>query len=302
VSGQGTFLLTFDVELAWGLFFDRAWRERALRLYGAVREVFPEILETLRRHDVRATFAFVGHLFLDCCARVDGRAHPEMPRPDHAFFDGDWYDFDPGTDVERDPLWYGRDLVEAVRTAEPRHEIGAHGFSHAFLDGSRELARAEMGAAGAAAREVGVEPRSFVYPRNLVGYVEELKPAGYSCFRAGSPRRRPVRTFLRRLVGAAPPVGHPRRLAGVTEVPTSIPMLPAYGVRSLVSLRSRVAEVRKGLARARDRSGVFHLWAHPHNFVEGRRKMLRYLDRSLALVAACRERGEIEVRTMGEVG
>jgi peptidoglycan/xylan/chitin deacetylase (PgdA/CDA1 family) len=302
VTGQGTFLLTFDVELAWGLFFDAAWRERALREYGAVREVFPAILALLERWDVRATFAFVGHLFLDRCERVDGRVHPEMPRPDHDCFPGDWYAFDPGTDLTRDPLWYGRDLVTAVREAEPAHEIGAHGFSHAFLDGGRDLARSEMAAAAAAAREVGVEPRSFVYPRNLVGHVEELSPAGYTCYRAaGNARRKPVRGFLRRLVGAAPPVGHPRRVAGVTEVPTSIPMLPAYGVRRLVPLRSRVAEVRKGLRRARDGGAVFHLWTHPHNFVEGRGQMLAYLEAAMSEVAAFRERGEVVVRSMGEV-
>ena len=303
MSAPGTFLLTFDVELAWGLFFDRRWRERALAKYGAVREVLPEVLGILERHDVRATFAFVGHLFLDRCERVAGVAHPEMPRPENLWFDGDWYDFDPTTDAETDPLWYGPDLVAAVRAARPEHAIGLHGFSHAFLDRSREVARAEMAAAKAAARSAGVEARSFVYPRNLVGFTDELVPAGLSRYRAagnGTTRSR-AGNLLRRLLGAAPPVGRPRVVDGAVEVPTSLPILPAMGARALFPMAARLREVRRGLERARDGAACYHLWTHPHNFVEGRSQMLSYLDRALALVAAFRERGEVVVLTMGEV-
>jgi peptidoglycan/xylan/chitin deacetylase (PgdA/CDA1 family) len=313
VSGApGTFLLTFDVELIWGVFFDARWRRRALAHFGAVREVFPRLLGTLARHDVRATFAFVGHLFLGSCARVDGRTHPEMVRPVHRHFPGDWYAFDPGTDVARDPLFYAPDLVRLVREARPLHEIGAHGFSHAFLDTDRDLARAEMRAAAEAARAAGVAARSFVYPRNLVGFPEELAGAGFTHYReAGAggsrempPRRGPLARAARlaaRLLGAGPPVGLPRRVGPVVEVPASVPILPASGARRLVPNAVRVAEVRRGLARARDRGAVFHLWTHPHNFVGGTEKSLAFLDRALGLVSAARERGEVRVATMSEV-
>lgn len=301
---SGTFLLTFDVELLWGLFFDAAWRRRAEKKYGAVREVFPEILGILERHDIRATFAFVGHLFLDRCEKEDGVAHPEMPRPEHSFFPGDWYAFDPGTDLATDPLWYGRDLVEMVRDARPAHEIGAHGFSHAFLDAGREVARAEMAAVAEAGKSLGLELRSFVYPRNIVAHTDELPGAGFTCYREGESRPGPVgraRAFFRRFVGVAPPVGRPRKRGDLVEIPASIPILPGMGLRRLVPVGARVREVRKGLERARDRSACFHLWTHPHNFVEGRARLLDYFDRAMALVAEFRDRGEIEVRTMGEV-
>jgi hypothetical protein len=298
---MGEFLLTFDVELIWGLFFEDRWRERALRRYGDVREVFREILGILARRDVRATFAFVGHLFLESCERTDGVAHPDMPRPEHDLFEGDWYRFDPATDRTRDPLWYGADLVRAVAEATPAHEIGCHGFSHAFLDAGREVARAEMAAARAAAAAMGVTARSFVYPRNVVAFTDELGGAGFTHYREAGGGGSRARSFLRRLAGAAPPVGRPRRVSGVVEVPAGIPILPGYGVRRLVPLASRLREVQKGLALAARTGGCFHLWTHPHNFVEGRGRMLSYLDRALALVAGARDRGEVRVVTMGEV-
>jgi hypothetical protein len=169
-----------------------------------------------------------------------------------------------------------------------------------------------MRAAAEAARAAGVTARSFVYPRNLVGFPGELAGAGFTCYREGGAggapempsRRGPLSRLGRlaaRLLGAAPPVGRPRLVSGVVEVPTSVPILPATGVRRLVPNGLRLAEVRRGLARARDEGAVFHLWTHPHNFVDGREKMLRFLDRAMALVAAARERGEVRVATMAEV-
>jgi len=301
VSAPGTFLLTFDVELLWGLFFDSKWRRRAEEKYGAVREVFPEILEILKRHDIRATFAFVGHLFLEGCERVNGEVHPDMPRPEMGVAGGDWYHLDPGTDLATDPLWYAPDLVQAVVAATPQHEVGGHGFSHAFLDGSAELARAEMRACAEAARGQGVEIRSFVYPRDIVAHQEELASAGFTCYRAAGEATGRATAFLRRVLGATPPVGRPRHHGEVIEVPTSATIPPAMGVRRLIPLASRLAEVEKGLAAARDREACFHLFTHPHNFVEGRARMLDYLDRAMAKVATYRDRGEIAVKTMGEV-
>jgi len=302
VSAPGTFLLTFDVELLWGVFFDPTWRRRAERRWGPIREVFAEILSTLDRHEIPATFAFVGHLFLDRCERgVDGRTHPEMPRGKHRGVPGDWYDFDPATDAESAPLWYGPDLVAAVRNAAVDHEIGCHGFSHAFLDGGRDLARAEIAAAADAARTAGIEPRSFVYPQNRVAFTEELAPAGFTHYREQVGVASRSLSFLRRAIGETPDVGRPLSVDGVVRVPGGIPILPAIGVRRLVSVSNRLREVSAGLSRAADEGAVFHLWTHPHNFVEGRETMFAYLDGAMALVAKARREGTIAVKTMAEV-
>ena len=121
MSAPGTFLLTFDVELLWGLFFDARWRRRARNRYGEVREVFPELLAILARHDIPATFAFVGHLFLAECRPVDGVAHPEMPRPKERVDGGDWYSLDP---YQRVP-----DCAE-VQAGTEIHEVEGHEFVH----------------------------------------------------------------------------------------------------------------------------------------------------------------------------
>jgi peptidoglycan/xylan/chitin deacetylase (PgdA/CDA1 family) len=290
------------VELLWGVFFDARWRRRARRRWGPIREVFAEILAVLDRHGIPATFAFTGHLFLDRCERdAEGRTHPGMPRPRHRGVPGDWYAFDPGTDVATDPLWYGPDLVAAVRGAGVAHEIGCHGFSHAFLDGGRELARAEIAAAAAAARDAGIEARSFVYPQNRVAFPEELAPAGFTHYRERVPVASRALTLLLRALGDTPRVGRPARVGDVVVVPGGIPVLLATGVRRLATMKTRLAEVRAGLERAAAERAVFHLWTHPHNFIEGRRRMFEWLDGAMGLVARARDAGEVDVLTMAEV-
>jgi peptidoglycan/xylan/chitin deacetylase (PgdA/CDA1 family) len=302
VNAPGTFLLTFDVELLWGVFFDAAWRRRAGARWGPIRDVFREILSLLDEYEVPATFAFVGHLFLDRCSRDEaGAVHADLPAPKHRFFRGGWYDFDPATNLAVDPLWYGRDLVTAVREAKTGHEIGCHGFSHAFLDRDRDLARAEMRKAAEVARAAGVTPRSFVYPRNLVGFTEELAPAGFTHYRETVRVASRAAKFLLRAMGEDPPVGRPIEVDGVVRVPGGIPILNAFGARRLVSHRTRIAEVRRGLVRAAEDEACFHLWTHPHNFVEGRKRMMRYLDGALAAIARSRAEGAVRVLTMAEV-
>jgi len=306
------FVFSVDVEGLWGVFFDERWRRDAAAAR-ASREAVPTILRLLDERGLRATFVFVGHLFLDHCERTEGRPHPEMPRPSYPWWRDDWYAHDPCTDEARAPDWYGRTLVEAARLSPGAHEIGAHGFSHAIFEEAHcpaAVAEAEFRAAREAAAAVGVDARSFVYPQNVVGHRRLLAAAGYACFRApdgGAPQRagppggagRALR-FARHLSAAEPPVGRPRRVDGVVEIPSSMPVVGGEGVRSLITRAARVKRVERGLEAARRDGAVFHLWTHPHAFSGRSEPLYDAFASSLDAVAALRDRGDIEVLTMGE--
>ncbi len=308
-----TFTFSVDVEGLWGVFFVRRHREDRVAARGA-RDAVPALLRLLGERRVRATFAVVGHLFLDRCERRDGRPHPEMPRPRYPWWKDDWYAFDPCSDETAAPDWYGRSLVDAIRRDPAGHEIGSHGFSHAIFDETGcpvEVAGAELRASRAAAASAGVELRSFVYPQNVVGHRRLLAPAGFSCYRApdadttaraGPPggAARALR-FARHLAAVEPPVGLPRRVDGVVEIPSSMPIVGAEGIRALLSRRARVARARRGLEAARREDAVFHLWTHPHAFAGKGAAVLDSLAETLDEVAALRDRGEIRVATMGDL-
>lgn len=308
---SGSFTLSVDVEGLWGLFFVRSYVEEPSAAE-AGRRALPRMLELLAERRMKATFAFVGHLFLDRCGPWKGAPHPEAPRPRYSWYDRDWYADDPGGDERSHPLWYARS--QALAAAAAGHDVGAHGFVHAILDAASvgaDVADAEFAGAQAAARDAGLPPlRSFVFPQNVVGHVGRLAPAGFSCYResdggrgarAGPPGGlKRARNLAAHALAAAPFVGKAsRRADGVVAVPSSFPLLGREGLRKAVTRGARVARVEKGLDAAAAEGALLHVWTHPHAFASD--DAFGDLAAVLDAVARRRDKGDVEVLTMAEV-
>ena len=77
----GVFTLTLDTELIWGS-FDHSTPAEFEHHYPDERATIDGMLRLLERYEVSATWALVGHLFLDECERdASGRAHGDMVHP-----------------------------------------------------------------------------------------------------------------------------------------------------------------------------------------------------------------------------
>ena len=74
-------------------------------------------------------------------------------------------------------------------------------------------------------------------------------------------------------------------------------MLGREGMRQAITRAARVARVEKGLASAASEGAVLHLWTHPHAF--GAEAALDDLAAVLDVVVTWRDRGDVEVLTMG---
>lgn len=315
----GVFTVSLDFELAWGT-FDSGNHERILGQggnraseYEKTRSVVTRLLDLFRTYDIPTTWATVGHLFLDSCRAVNGRKHPEMPRPKHAWFADDWYALDPCGDIHTAPLWYGRDLVEKIRDATPRHDIGSHSFSHAIFSDrgcTREVAEAELRQCVAAADAMGIRMGSFVFPRNQIGHLDLLPRYGFRVTREGTPfwyMNLPGR-MVRKVAHVAddvfalpPATGLPVRRDGMWLVPASMFLQSMDGPRVLIPARSRVDKAIRGIERAIKRREMFHLISHPENFYSRPERMLAVLERILAHVARRRTAGALKVMTMAGV-
>jgi peptidoglycan/xylan/chitin deacetylase (PgdA/CDA1 family) len=308
-----TFALTFDAELIWGS-FDHTTPDRFERQYPDVRGTIRSIIRLLDAYEVPATWAVVGHLFLDACERdPSGLAHPALTRPRQSWREGDWYDADPCTDRRRDPLWYGTDVLDAIQAARVPHEIGCHSFGHALYgdpDFTREAAVADVEACIALARERHVELRSFVFPRNLEGHHDVLREHGFVAFRGADPvpgrtYPRPIRRarhFLEHAIGTPPPVSPPvEKLPGLWDIRGSMLFMSRSGPRKAITRAARVRKARAGLTAAASRGQVFHLWTHPFNLASAPEMLLGVLEEIVAEAARMRERGEIAIATMAAV-
>ena len=124
---QPIFIISLDTELLWGyIAYPSSEVVNLLKRDNKNgRGCIDLLLNLFEKHNIPATWAVVRHLFLDHCECEDGIPHKDMPR-----FKEDWYSSDPYTDIQKDPLYYGKDIVEKILSSPVRHEIGYHSFSH----------------------------------------------------------------------------------------------------------------------------------------------------------------------------
>jgi len=79
-------------------------------------------------------------------------------------------------------------FLESLLHSSVKHDIAAHGYSHKVFSKMSEVeACREMEMISKGFRRFGLQPRSFVFPRNRVAYLHVLEEFGYTSFReAGS--------------------------------------------------------------------------------------------------------------------
>lgn len=296
VSHNPTFIISLDTELLWGVIHTDADYSRLTRDTSAGRGVIDTLLSLFKLYNIPATWAIVGHLFLDRCKKEEGIPHRNMPR-----FKEDWYSSDPCTDIHKAPLYYGKDIVEKILSSLVKHEIGYHSFSHViFSECSREVAQAEIEEGVKLAKEMGISLKSFVFPQDKVGHLDVLKENGFVAYRGirakhiGSDRN----LLLRKFGGAvdkliALPV-EPKWKDGIWEIPASMIFLDPLFPFSLVD------RAKRGISRAIKEDKVFHMYLHPENLLY-QPSLGKYLDELLAFVARKRDEGKLHAATMGEL-
>jgi peptidoglycan/xylan/chitin deacetylase (PgdA/CDA1 family) len=313
VSGAGSFAVTFDTELIWGS-FDSLSPAEFERQFPDIRRAIAATLRLLEQYEVPATWAVLGHLYLRECRRdASGRAHPELVHPGQSWFDREWLSSDPCTDRDTDPLWYGDDIVDALRAAGPEQEIGCHSFSHALFDDPAltvEAVRSDLEACLALAARHGITPRSFVFPRNREGHHALLREYGFRAFRGADPTWHAeipgpagrVAHLVDQAISVPPPVSIPHeKLPGLWNIPGSMLLMHRSGLRRVVPMRARVRKARRGLRRAIRDGGVFHLWTHPFNLASDHEGMLAALDAILLDAVRLRDAGRLRIESMGQI-
>jgi len=312
---RGVFTISIDFELIWGT-LDLFGPDRFRRACQIERkEIIDRLLDLFVEFEVPATWCVLGHLFLERCGTSNGRKHPEIVRPVHSWHLKDWFEHDPGGAEGSDSLFLGRSLVEKIRACPVPQEIGGHSFSHVIFGDSgcsRETAESELAASVKAASEMGIEMRSFAFPRNEVGHLDVLKEYGFECYRGPernwyesknwSPQVKRFCHLWDVFRAATPSVALPEFTdSGLWNVPGSMVYFPMHGLRRYIPISSRVSRAIKGLHTAAQRKRVFHLWFHPTNLADQSGAMFDGLRRILESACSLRARREIEFLPMGSL-
>lgn len=308
----GIFTISIDFELIWGT-LDRHGPDGLLQLCETERlHVIDHLLNLFAEFDVSATWCIVGHLLLDRCRAEYGLKHPEIVRPTHKWASKDWFLDDPCSSEGADPVFYGRSLVQKIRNCRPPQEIGCHTFSHVILGDngcSRATAETEVQACLEAAQELGIEMRSFAFPRNRVGHLQVLRENGFTVFRGPELRwyendrlPRKLKRMLRLLdiLTARTPdtVAAELTQSGLWNVPASMLFTPSHGIRQRLPVSLRVHRAKKGLDAAVREQRIFHLWFHPTDLAQNREAMLAGLRQVLEYSDRLRKRNQLRVLPM----
>jgi peptidoglycan/xylan/chitin deacetylase (PgdA/CDA1 family) len=312
---RGVFTISIDFELIWGtrdLFGPEGFR-KACEAERSV--VIDRLLDLFVEFNIPATWCVLGHLLLERCSVEGGQKHPDIIRPDHSWHRGDWFEDDPSGSEDSAPMFYARSLVDKIRACPVPQEIGCHSFSHVIFGDSgcsRETAESELAACVRAARELGIEMRSFAFPRNDVGHLDVLKEYGFVNYRGPEPqwyeRKNWTHTQKRLshlwdvLTAAAPPVVLPERTAdGLWNIPGSMIYFPMHGLRRFIPVSRRVKRAIKGLNAAVDQKRVFHLWFHPTNLADETDAMFTGLRRIFDRATSLRDRDRLAILPMCDI-
>jgi hypothetical protein len=311
---RGTMILSLDFELSWGEFDLLPIATLDAQSLEERRQI-NRLLVLLDRHNIPATWATVGHLMLDNCARDrrDGQAHTDVfPHARYSWFPHDWYHFDPCTNVTSAPGWYAPDIVEWIRHARVRHEIGSHSFGHIYYgdpECTPSIAQADLKAACEAAARQGIVLKSFVFPRNQVGHLDVLKIFGLRSYRGAEPPL--IRTnnhalrkavhFLDQLLALRPrDVRAEETLPGLWNLPGNHFFMARDGMRKMIPMASRVLKGKRGIDWAVSSGELYHLWFHPFNLNVDSDAMLGGLDQIFAYANRMREKRLLDILTMDE--
>lgn len=259
----GSVVISVDAELGWG-FHDL--ESPPIRRVEGARIGWQRLASLFEMYRVPATWAVVGHLALDTCDGIH-EGHPLSP---------DWFARERDAWADRSALRFAPELLRELTSSEVAHEIGCHSFSHVIhTDVQRSVVHAELVASADAFRVQGIEPTSYVYPRNAVAHSDLLAAHGYTAYRGAGDSPGTARRRARKLMGAVggkPPLVEPVVDGdGLVVIPPSLFLFGFEGLaRTVVEpvLGDPIVEQAiRGIDRAVESDGVLHLWLHPNDLV-----------------------------------
>lgn len=303
---RGVFVLSLDLELAWGSWQRRKYPRSA---FAGGAEIAARIDELACDLDMSFTFAVVGALRGVALEELDGldpETGIESLRPELGAFE----DALPTVGMIReDPhSWLAPELVDRLLTSQAGHEIGSHTYFHA-VPATREGFVADVHACRAALGDV--ELTSLVYPKNIVRHADSLRDAGVLTYRdrtlgaAGSVGGR-FGGGAKLLHTAEQTFGRRASLADVWETsPTRMTSSAILTIRSGFRRRIPKAALRRRFLRPLEDAvrskGIYHLWSHPWNMAIPGSDGFDLLRQVCERAANLRDRGDLEILTMRQL-
>lgn len=316
---KGTFIISLDYELMWGM-FDVVSKDGYGRTNVAnVPTVIDNLIALLQRYDAHATFATVGMLMYEnkeALVRDLPSVRPSYTNTTCSAYNGTIESIKQDEEI----LFFQPDMVRKLKNADGI-EIGTHTYCHYYCweDGqTMEHFDADIKKAVEVAKRNGIELKSIIFPRNQVS-AEHLKVCakyGIMSYRGNAlkyfnePKSKIERCKNRicRLLDAYINIGGmmsvPYNEIDLSESPVNLRasrLLRPYSKKLAFLDGIRLNRMKKEMLHAAQNGEMYHIWWHPHNFGANMEQNLAFLEELLKCYKDCQQNYGMQSMTMNEM-
>lgn len=313
---KGALVISLDFELLWGV-FDKVDPKEKGNYFKNTKEVIPQILEMFAENGISCTWATVGMLFNKDWAEWSKSFPVVLPGYDRT----ELCAYDYGRSIasnENKELCFAPELIQKIAST-PGQEVASHTYSHYYCSEkgqTPEAFKADLEMAIKKAKDLGLELRSLVFPRN------QLNEAYLKiCFELGitSVRSNPdswywedtqESTFSKKLFRTGDayfgkndksyPVSSIKFIPGKPiEQPASRLLRPVSKYSILNDLK--IKRIKSELLTAAKKNEMYHLWWHPHNFGNDPQQSLKELKEIIDCYTYCKIKYGFASMNMAEV-
>jgi peptidoglycan/xylan/chitin deacetylase (PgdA/CDA1 family) len=308
---KGIFTISIDFEFAWGYVDQKLSAAHRQQIKKEI-EITESLIALLEKYEMPASWAVVTHLLEKDCGWQDGTAHSDFPRPVIRGEERDWFWQHPKKNDDSE-LWFDKfGLIEKIKSCRVKQEIASHSYAH-IIYGDPDINSAAVEFDLKKAKQIheqnGLPFKSFVFPRNQVGYQELLKKYGIICYRQSHSawyegRGRTIKRIAHIIDYYYPGTftGLPKvDESGLVALPDSMLLIGRNGVRKIILPAAVIKKAKRGIEKACQKKEVFHLWFHPTNFVQQTAAQFNILEKIFSLARALQVEKKIEILTMSEI-
>ena len=280
---QGTFVISLDFEIHWGVSDHRTIESYEENLRN-VPLVVKRLLQLFEQRNIHTTWATVGMLFCrqkkELFELVTEANRPQYIHPHLSNFE---VAKGAGDDEASDPYHFAHSLVRQI-IATPHQEMATHTYSHYYClqpGQTPEQFYFDLKAARSLMVREKVDAVSIVFPRNQYNdeYLEQCRRTGFTSYRGNYPswiyraQAKSTEGMMKRMARLAdtylPVTGarfvQPIREGELLNIPASCFLRP-YNKKLAALEPLRLRRIKNEMETAAKKKAVYHLWWHPHNF------------------------------------
>lgn len=317
---HGSLILSLDYELMWGCCewsTPEKYGETNIR---NVPTVIYRMLELFQKYNIRATFATVGlimHENKESAIKNYPQLLPTYKNEQCSPYKNKYIE---NIQQKHSALYFDRQMVEFLNSKD-NIEVATHTYCHYYCwepGQTIEEFEADIVKAIETAKEIGIDIKSIVFPKNMVSneYLKVCSKHGITSYRGNAlkyfnepnSKLEAIKNRFFRILDAyiniggytSIPYSQIKQDAGVTNIRASR-MLRPYTTQLSIFEYLRLNRIKKEIKYAAKHKEMYHLWWHPHNFGANIEKNLSFLEKILQYYKYCNTKYNMHSYTMSEI-